>query len=105
MSEKRIHKRKLVNSNVKLFHSSFGEIEAITGNISNGGIFVIAPSSIDLSPGSELKMQLLDSSDPNVVFNMQVVRHDNAGMGLMFVNFEAYGEIYEMKKLNLFWSR
>ena len=105
MSEKRKYKRKLVNASVKLFHSSFGEIESIARDISNGGIFVIAPPENDLPAGSELKMQLLDSSNPDVVFNMQVVRHDKAGMGLLFINFEAKGELYDMKKLNQFWSR
>lgn len=104
MSEKRKYKRKLVNASVKLFHSSFGELESIAWNISNGGIFVIVPPENELSPDSELKMQLLDSSDPDVVFNMQVVRHDKAGMGLMFINFEANGELYDMKNLNQFWS-
>ena len=104
MSEKRKYKRKLVNANIKLFHSSFGEIESTARDISNGGIFVIVHPENELPAGSELKMQLLDSSDPDVVFNMQVVRHDKAGMGLMFINFEANGELYDMKNLNQFWS-
>ena len=105
MSEKRKYDRKLVNAGVKLYHPAFGEIETITRNISNGGVFVIVPPEHELPQGSELKMQLLESSDPNVIFNMQVVHHDKAGMGLIFINFEANGELYELKKLNQFWSR
>lgn len=104
MSDKRKYKRKLVNARVRLIHASFGEIESITRDISNGGVFVIVAPENELPAGSELKMQLLESSDPNVVFNMEVIRHDNAGMGLMFSSFEANGELYEMKNLNQFWS-
>lgn len=105
MSEKRKYKRKLVNARVKLFHSSFDEIESVTRDISNGGVFVVVAPENELPPGSELQMQLLESSDPSVIFNMEVVRHDKAGMGLMFTSFEAGGELYEMKNLNQFWSR
>lgn len=105
MSDKRKYKRKLVNARVKLIHASFGEIESTTRDISNGGVFVIVTPENELPPGSELQMQLLESSDPNVVFNMQVIRHDKAGMGLMFTGFEADGELYEMKQLNRFWAR
>lgn len=105
MSEQRKYERKLVKAGVKLFHPVFGETEAITRNISNGGVFVIVPPENELPQGTELKMQLLESSDPNVIFNMRVVRKDKAGMGLMFINFEANGEQYDLNKLNQFWSR
>jgi hypothetical protein len=65
---------------------------------------VIVPAENELPPGNVVKMQLLESSDPNVIFSMEVIRHDNAGMGLMFKNFEVDGELYEMKKLKHFWS-
>lgn len=105
MSEKRAHKRKLVNSEVRLFHDSFGEIESVTRDISNGGVFVIVQPEHELGVGELVKMALLESSDPNVLFNMQVMRHDKGGMGLMFINFEVDGQEYEMKNLNKFWSK
>lgn len=105
MSEKRAHKRKLVNASIHLFHDSFGEIESIARDISNGGVFVIVQPEHEIAIGEQLQMRLLDSSDPNVLFNVQVVRHDKGGMGLMFLNFEVNGEQFEMKKLNKFWSK
>ena len=73
MSEKRLFKRKLVNASVKLFHDSFGEIESITKDISNGGVFVIVQPQHEVPVGEQMKMALLQSSDPNVLFNMEVI--------------------------------
>lgn len=105
MSDKRAHKRKLVNAHIKLFHDSFGEIESIARDISNGGIFAIVQPEHEIAVGEELKMMLLESSDPNVIFTMKVMRHDKGGMGLMFLHFEVDGQEYELKNLNKFWSR
>lgn len=105
MSEQRAYKRKLVNSRIILFHDSFGEIDSLARDISNGGIFVIVQPEHEVAVGEQLKMTLLESSDPNVLFNMKVVRHDKGGMGLAFINFEVDEQQYEMKHLNQFWSR
>lgn len=105
MSEKRLYKRKLVNTRVKLFHDSFGEIESVTKDISNGGVYVITQPEHEVPVGEQLQMALLQSSEPGVIFNMKVIRHDKGGMGLMFLGFEANGQQYEMKKLPNFWSK
>lgn len=105
MPEKRAHKRKLVNASIHLSHDSFGEIESIARDISNGGVFVIIQPEHEVDIGEQVQMRLLESTDPNVLFNMQVVRHDKGGMGLMFISFEVNGEQFEMKNLNRFWSR
>ena len=105
MADKRLYKRKLVNARVKLVHNSFGEIESVTKDISNGGVFVITQPEHEVAVGEQLKMVLLESSDPNVSFNMEVIRHDKGGMGLMFLSFESGGKQYEMKKLGKFWSK
>lgn len=105
MSEKRVHKRKLVNSSIKLIHDSFGEIDSIARDISNGGVFVIVQPEHEIDVGGQLQMKLVESSYPDVLFNMQVMRHDKGGMGLMFLSFEADGEEFEMKNLNKFWSK
>ncbi|MEJ2141864.1 MAG: PilZ domain-containing protein [Gammaproteobacteria bacterium] len=105
MSEQRAHKRKLVNASIKLFHDSFGEIDSVARDISNGGVFVIVQPEHEIPVGDELKMTLQESSDTNVIFNMKVMRHDKGGMGLMFLDFEVDGQSYEMKNLNKFWSR
>lgn len=105
MADKRLYKRKLVNARVKLVHNSFGEIESITKDISNGGVFVITKPEHEVAVGEQLKMALLESGDPNVLFNMEVIRHDKGGMGLMFLSFESGGKQYEMKKLGKFWSK
>ena len=105
MAEKRLYKRKLVNTKVKLFHESFGEIESVTKDISNGGVFVITQAEHEIAIGEQLQMALLESGDPGVIFNMEVIRHDKGGMGLMFQSFEVSGQQYEMKKLSKFWSK
>ena len=102
MADKRLYKRKLVNARVKLLHDSFGEVESVTKDISNGGVYVITKPEHEVAIGEQLKMVLLESSDTKVMFNMEVIRHDKGGMGLMFLSFEAGGQQYEMSKLSKF---
>lgn len=105
MSEKRAHKRKLVNASIRLIHDSFGEIESVARDISNGGIFAIVPPDHEVAVGETLKLQLLESSDPDVIFNMQMMRHDKNDINLMFLNFEVNGQEYDLKNLNKFWAK
>jgi hypothetical protein len=71
-SERRIHRRKLVNAKVLLIHPSFGEYQTYTHDISNGGVFVLLQKQPDLPLGTKLDMRLLDSKDAEMVFKISV---------------------------------
>lgn len=105
MTNKREQLRKIVNAPVKLSHSVFGEIRAITGNISNTGVFVNINDKPTLPKGAHIKLQFLSSVYPDVSFNTRVVRSTDEGFGLVFVDYEFEGERFPMSNLKHIWSQ
>lgn len=105
MKNKREQLRKIVNAPVKLSHSVFGEIRAITGDISNNGVFVSINNKPALPKGAHIKLQFLSSVYPNVSFNTRVVRVTDEGFGLVFVDYEYEGERFPMANLKYIWNK
>lgn len=106
MTNKRQQLRQLVNASVKLSHSVFGEIKAITGDISNTGAFIrIDDKKPPLPKGAHIKLQFLSSVYPNVSFNTRVVRTTDEGFGLVFVDYEYEGERFSMDNLKHIWNK
>jgi len=99
IDERRILPRRLVNARVMLVHGSFGELRAVTRDISDSGVFVIINPVPKLPVGSHVKMHMLESKNPAIAFNMKVVRTTKAGVGMMFIDFEISGKRYPMDKL------
>ena len=97
--ERRIFTRRVVNARVKLAHSTIGEVTARTRDISDSGVFVEAFPVPKLPIGSHVKMNLLDSSQPNIAFNMKVSRVESDGLGLMFIDYEFNGERHTIDSL------
>lgn len=105
MTNKRDQLRQIVNAPVKLSHSVIGEIKAVTGDISNTGVFVSIENKPALPKGAHIKLQFLSSVYPNVSFNTRVVRVTNEGLGLVFVDYEYGGERFAMTKLKDIWNK
>lgn len=105
MTNKRHQLRQIVNAPVKLSHSVIGEIKAVTGDISNTGVFVRIENKPALPKGAHIKLQFLSSVYPNVSFNTRVVRVTNEGLGLEFVDYEYGGERFAMTKLKDIWNK
>jgi len=99
MTNKRQQLRQLVNAPVKLSHSVFGEIKAVTGDISNTGVFIQVNNKPILPKGAHIKLQFLSSGYPDVSFNTRVVRVTDEGFGLVFVDYEYGGDRFPMKEL------
>jgi len=97
--ERRIFTRRLVNAQVKLTHSTIGEVRARTRDISDSGVFVEAFPIPKLPIGSHVKMNLLDSPQPDIAFNMKVARIEAGGLGLLFIDYEMGGERYTIDSL------
>ncbi|MFK5915375.1 MAG: PilZ domain-containing protein [Woeseiaceae bacterium] len=104
-TNKRDDLRSLVNAQVKLSHSVFGEIIADTGNVSNNGVFVCINDKPTLPKGAHIKLQFMSSLYPDVSFNTRVVRSTDEGFGLVFVDFEYCGDRFEMKTLKHIWNK
>lgn len=103
--ERRIFSRRLVNSRVKLQHGTIGSILARTRDISDSGVFVECYPVPKLPVGSHIKMQLLDSSDPRIAFNMKVIRTGRDGVAMLFIDYELEGERYGMEVLRKQWAK
>lgn len=99
MKERRHYKRKLVNARVKLYHPGFDPVDGTTRDISDGGLFLFTNSLLPISEGEQVKVILPQSRSPDVVFNMQVIRVDADGLGLMFLDYEAQGRRGTMQEL------
>ena len=105
MNERRNDFRHFVNAPVMISHSSFGGIKALTGDISNTGVFVFLPEKPKLPKGAHIKLQFLRAAIPDVVFNTRVVRSTEKGFALVFVDYERNGVRYAMSQLHTIWSR
>ncbi|MCW8901902.1 MAG: PilZ domain-containing protein [Gammaproteobacteria bacterium] len=105
MADKRKQLRQMVNAPVLLSHSAFGEIKAITGDISNTGVFIRINNKPTLPKGAHIKLQFLSSVYPNVSFNTRVVRVTDEGFGLVFVDYEYGGERFPMNNLKHIWNK
>ncbi len=106
MDERRKYRRKVVNSRVRIFHSSFGSLDTKTRDISDGGVLILACDGLpDLLINDEVQLVFLDSGDLDVVFNMDVVRHDSPCLALKFLNYEKDGEIYPINNLREIWQK
>ena len=97
--ERRIFGRRPVNARVRLNHSTIGDVMARTRDISDNGAFVEAFPVPRLPIGSHVKMNLLDSAQPDLEFNMKVTRVESDGIGLMFIDYEYNGERYPIDSL------
>lgn len=83
--ESRRHVRTLLTSNVKLTHADIGTIEVKTKDISDGGIYILSPVGGLPPVGSQVKVQLIDTPFEAPVLDMIIVRLDNNGIGLKFL--------------------
>ena len=105
MANKRQQLRQIVSAQVKLSHSVIGEISAITGDISNTGVFIMLEDKLTLPKGAHIKLQFLSSVFPNVSFNTRVVRMTDEGVGLVFVDYEYNGKRFSMRNLKDIWNK
>ena len=106
MDERRKHRRKVVNSRVRIFHSSFGSLDTRSRDISDGGLLLLANKDLPQSLlNTEIKLIFLDSGDMDVVFNVNIVRINDSGIGLEFINYEKEGEIYSISDLREVWAK
>ena len=97
--ERRASYRQTIEARVNISHSAFGTLHALTRDISDTGMFVLLNDSPHLPKGAHLRVQLPESSDPDIIFNMRVVRTTEEGVGLVFVDYERDGERHDMAKL------
>lgn len=105
LREKRGGARIAVRARVCLSHSTFGVIRAYTRDISDSGVFVELTDKPRLPVGAHVKMQMLDSALPEIVFNMKVERTTEEGIAFSFVDYEHDGQRHGMATLKNIWNK
>jgi len=97
--ERRNCVRIAVKARLCLSHSTFGVINSHSRDISDSGVFVELKNKPKLPVGAHIKMQMLDSAMPEIVFNVKMERSDEDGIGLSFVDYELNGQRYSLDSL------
>ena len=83
--QNRQYVRTKLTSKVKLIHPDIGTVQVMTRDISDGGIYLLSDIT-NLPPvGSQVKVQLIDTPFEAPVLDMIIVRLENDGIGLSFV--------------------
>ena len=71
---------------VKVCHSSIGEVVVQTRDISDGGIFLLT-ENIDVPPiGTIVEGQVQGMEVEGPILKLEIVRMEPAGIGLKFIN-------------------
>ena len=91
--------RGVVEARVNITHSHFGTLYAITRDISNTGMFVLLNDIPHLPKGAHVRVQMPESANPDIIFNMRVVRTTHEGVGLVFVDYELDGKRHKIDRL------
>ena len=75
-----------MKADVKVTHPKVGELSLKTGDISDGGAYILASDKSELEIGQVVTVQVqgLGSGEAPAV-KMQIVRTDKDGIGLAFV--------------------
>jgi len=91
MEDKRKYNRRLVKAKIRLVHDTFGTLEAVTRDISDGGVFINLAVSPPFTVGDAIKLHFLDSAEPEAIFHATLIRVVDRGIALNFVDYEVAG--------------
>ena len=85
MSNGRNYSRIPMEIEVKLSHSSFGELVVHTKDISDTGLFLTMDTSLLPPLGSIMRAQVVGMAAEPPIVGLEIVRIDPAGVGVKFV--------------------
>jgi len=102
--ERRRHPRNAVAARLRLTHPRHGSFEAVSRDISDGGLYLTAGRLPPFMPGATVQLQLLDSLNPAIVFNARVARGDDRGLALEVIDYELGGGNFPVDTLREQWN-
>ncbi len=85
MKDKREHLRHPLTVEVKISHPDIGELIVKTKNISDGGLFILVEPAEMPPIGEIVQGQVLGEVDDLPIVTMKIVRTEEDGMGLQFI--------------------
>lgn len=87
MRENRQSVRTKLRSRIRISHETIGDIETVTRDISDTGVFLLMDSVPLPDIGTVIKGQVLGLPGGNApMLDMEVVRYDEDGIGVRFVD-------------------
>ena len=85
MENKREHPRHPLSVDVKITHADFGEKIVKTRNISDSGLFILVEPTAMPALGEIVQGQVQGEHDDMPVVKMKIVRMEDDGLGLRFI--------------------
>lgn len=86
MENRRVHTRLPFTVDLKITHPDIGEIIVKTKNISDGGVFILVDPGKMPPLGEIVQGQIQGEVDDLPVVAMKIVRTENDGLGLQFID-------------------
>ena len=86
MRERRIHERILVDTEIRLYHHSFGTLQGRIQNISASGVLVVIDEPAVSMDCAAIECLHLRPVNVDFLFTMQLVRITDEGMVLRFID-------------------
>jgi hypothetical protein len=83
-SEKRQHTRTPLTTRIRLSHPSVGALILRTRDLSHGGLYAYRDGHQLPGVGSVVEVQVQDTPEEAPIVTMEIVREDDAGVGLRF---------------------
>jgi hypothetical protein len=88
MDNRRRHTRHPLEVDVKITHPDIGEKIVKTKNVSDSGLFILVEPENMPSPGEVVEGQIQDMLDDAPIVKMKIVRIEEEGLGLQFIEHE-----------------
>ena len=85
MSDKREHPRYPFTTDIKIAHPEFGEKIVKTKDISDSGVFILVEPTAMPPIGEVVQGQVQGGADDMPVVKMKIVRMEDDGLGLQFI--------------------
>lgn len=86
MRERRIHERIPVDTEIRLYHDSFGALQGRIRNISASGVLVMLDESTVRVDCVAINCLHLRPVNVDFLFSMQPIRHTDEGIVLRFID-------------------
>lgn len=85
MDDRRLDTRRLTNSQVRLYHSTFGRLDGIMNDISGGGMAIKLNTFKDLNIDSAEESMLLRPIHSDVIFPVLYLRQTESKLVVQFL--------------------
>ncbi len=85
-SEKRHGNRTPMRCRIRIWHDSFGDMDVITRDVSDTGVFLLIQDTEQLPIGAIVKGQIQGMPMEAPILDMEVMRLAPEGMGLRYCN-------------------